>query len=118
MTRPIIPADLRSFITQHIVSVPYLEALLLMRRAGNAGLDRASLADALYVNEVTSGEVLAQLSEAGLVQAVASPGELSHYVYAAQAAKAALIDRLAEEYANNLIGVSMLIHSTGMQDRF
>jgi hypothetical protein len=118
MTRPIIPADLRSFITQHIVSVPYLEALLLMRRAGNAGLDRASLAEALYVNQVAAAEVLAQLSEAGLVQALPASGKLHHYIYAAQPPQAGLIDRLAEEYTNNLIGVSMLIHTTGMQTRF
>ena len=118
MTRPAIPADLRSFIKQHIVSVPYLEALLLMRRAGSAGLDRASLADALYVNEVAAAQLLAQLSQAGLVQALPAPGNLPHYIYAAQPPQAALIDRLAEEYANNLIGVSMLIHTTGMQTRF
>ena len=45
-------------------------------------------------------------------------GNLPHYIYAAQPPQAALIDRLAEEYANNLIGVSMLIHTTGMQTRF
>jgi hypothetical protein len=118
MTRPTIPADVRQFIMQAIVSVPYLEALLLMRAAGNAGMDRAGLADALYINEFAATQLLGQLRDAGLVQASQEHGENGlHYVYAATAAQAGLIDRLAEEYAHNLIGVSMLIHATGMQAR-
>jgi hypothetical protein len=115
MSRPAIPADLRRFIVLAIPSVPYLEALLLMRSAGSAGLNAGSLAAALYVNHKTAAALLGQLKEAGLIELAPAPAE-EHYCYAPSADHEPLINRLAEEYANNLVGISMLIHSSGMKE--
>lgn len=113
MTRPAIAANVRRFITQSIPSVPYLEALLLMRSAGSRGLNVASLAKALYVNHKTAAALLTQLKDAALIEFAPAPA-VEHYCYAPRPEHAELINRLAEEYANNLIGVSMLIHAKGL----
>lgn len=109
MKRHIIPEDIRQFVLASVPSVPFLEALLLMRR--NAGMDwgAAELASALYMNEIPAAALLAQLQQAGLVQA--APPDGARFTYAPAPARADLIGRLADVYASNLIGISMLIHA-------
>lgn len=107
--RPAIPADVRDFILKAVPSVPYLEALLLLRGAGAAGLSAGALAAGLYVSEQAAGALLGQLGAADVAGATAMDGVVR---YAPPDDVAALIDRLAGVYADNLIGVSMLIHST------
>jgi hypothetical protein len=114
VSRPIIPEDVRRLIMTAIPSVPYLEALLLLRSAGAAGLDAATLAAGLYVSTKSAGGLLTLLCEAGVAERLPAPGQVR---YAPPAPMAALIERLAEVYADNLIGVSMLIHSTSARLR-
>lgn len=107
--RPIIPEDVRRFILASIPSVPYLEALLLLRGAGAAGIDSAGLASGLYLSNKAAGGLLTLLCEKGVAERLSEPGRVR---FAPPVPLAALIDRLAAVYADNLIGVSMLIHST------
>ena len=106
-----IPDDVRRFILSDIPSVPYLEALLLLRDAPARSWDAAQLAQRLYLSEKTAAEILAQLQAHELAASSASSGAC-HY-QPAQAAQADMVDRLAQAYAGNLIGVSTLIHSHG-----
>ncbi len=110
MTRPNIPDDVRRFILLAIPSVPYLEALLLMRRGGPVGWRAGALASGLYLSEKAAAGLLAQLHTAGVVAADGADG--NSFRYAPAADLAAMIDQLADIYAVNLIGVSTLIHST------
>lgn len=114
--RPAIPDDVRRFILTAIPSVPYLEALLLMRGAGPVGWEAPALAAGLYLDESAANELLMQLRASAVT--VPDPGAAGSVRYAPAAPLAAIIDRLADVYADNLIGVSMLIHSTmGKQAR-
>ncbi|MDB5963228.1 MAG: hypothetical protein JWP59_4522 [Massilia sp.] len=114
--RAAIPDDVRRFVLLAIPSVPYLEALLLMRGAGPVAFDAAALAAGLYLDEGAAGDLMAQLRAAGVT--APAPGAAGRVRYAPAAPLAAMIDRLANVYADNLVGVSMLIHSTnGKQAR-
>lgn len=49
MAREPIPEDVRRFILTSIISVPYLEALLLLRNAPNQWWESATVAQRLYI---------------------------------------------------------------------
>lgn len=110
--RPAIPDDVRQFVVLAVPSVPYLEALLLMRRSAPATWSAAALAASLYLNDKDASALISRLLQAGVAQ---RGGDALRY--APPPAVAALIDRLAEVYADNLIGVSMLIHAAGAPPR-
>ena len=108
MSVPELPADLRRFILTSIPSVPYLEAVLLLRAEPEREWDASQLARRLYVPERTGAELLEQLRSSGVgAPTGAGPG----LRYAPPAELAALLDRLAHAYATNLVTVTDLIHS-------
>jgi hypothetical protein len=106
---PNIPDDVRRFILGAIPSVPYLEAILLMRGSAAAHWDAASLAAGLYLSEKAADALLEQLHAAGIIEPTS--GDKADFRYAPASQLRLLIDRLADAYATNLIGVSTLIHS-------
>jgi hypothetical protein len=110
MPREPIPEDVRRFILTSITSVPFLEAMLLLRNAPGQSWDRRGVAQRLYVNEKVAGELLADLCAAGFV--VVTELDPSLYRYHARSDDLReMIDRLAEAYAKNLVEVTNLIHS-------
>lgn len=103
--------DLRRFILTSIVSVPYLEAMLLLRNEPEQPWDKARLAQRLYMDEKRASELLALLLQAGVMR-VAEP-ELPSFCYApATSELRVIIDRLAQAYSAHLVEVTHLIHST------
>jgi hypothetical protein len=103
-----IPDDVRRFIVLAIPSVPYLEALLLMRSCPERPWNANQIAQRLYSSDKVGAALLAELAAAGI--AGAEPGGL--YRYRPQSEQLTeIIDRLAAIYAANLVGVSNLIHS-------
>lgn len=106
MTDESIPADLREFILRYIDSVAHLEALLLLRANAGTTWDIATIARRLYTTEQQVAEVLNQLCADGLLTC-----ENGRYRYAHQTPEhLALIERLAESYAKQLIPVTNMIH--------
>ena len=105
-----IPADVQRFVLLAIPSVPYLEALLLMRSSAGRCWNAVQVAQRLYLAEAVAQALLAELLAAGAIGA--DPAQAGHYRFQPQSAQqAALIERLAAIYARNLVGVSTLIHS-------
>jgi hypothetical protein len=102
-----LPADLRRFILTSIPSVPYLEAVLLLRAEPAHDWSGAELARRLYVPEQTGNELVAMLRDSG-VAAAAAPGAVR---FGAEGDLGRLIDDLAEAYARDLVAVTALIHS-------
>jgi hypothetical protein len=101
-----IPAELRDFIIRSIDSVGQLEALLLLRDNAEAAWDAAQIARRLYVKETEAAGILAHLSEQGFVTE-----QDGSYRYDRAGRQAELIDRLAENYARQLIPITNLIHT-------
>lgn len=97
MPREPIPEDLRRFILTSVPSVPFVEALLILREPGRGPIDAEALARRIYVSPRVAAEVLSQLGSAGLIEP-ATP-EL-----------AAMVDQLALFYRTHLVEVTDLIH--------
>lgn len=109
MTPAPIPEDVRRFILLAIPSVPYLEALLLMRSAQDRAWDAFQIAQRLYLSEKVAAGLLAELAAAGLVDPEPQAGCFRYRPESEQLTE--LVDRLALTYSKNLVGVSELIHS-------
>jgi DNA-binding IclR family transcriptional regulator len=103
---PELAPDVRRFILTSVASVPYLEAVLLLRAEPDRSWDAGHLARRLYVAERNATELLAQLRDSGIV---ALDGDAVRYAPAAELA--GLLDQVAHAYATDLVGVSSLIHS-------
>ena len=107
MTDDPIPADLRDFILRYIDSVAHLEALLLLRANSETAWEAAAVAARLYSSAEQAGKVLAQLCDEHLLVC-----ENALYRCAGQPPEhRAMIDRLADSYAKQLIPITNLIHS-------
>jgi hypothetical protein len=103
-----IPDDLRRFILTSVPSVPYLEAILLLRSESGTGWTAPLLSRRLYLPEARAAELLASLRTAGIV---AESGEEQSYRYGPEPALAGMLDRLAQFYAIDLVAVTDLIHA-------
>jgi hypothetical protein len=104
---PQIPLDdaVRRFILANIPSVTYLEAALLFRREPSAKTVEVT-AHALYISPRDAASILAALSAAGVLS---RSGD--QFGYAPQDEHLSrMLDRLADAYANDLVGVTNLIH--------
>lgn len=102
--------EVRRFVLTSIPSVPYLEAILLLRTEPAAGWDAQRVARRLYVGEKQAGELLQSLADAGIAQA-GDPAEGFFRYQPATPELAQRLDQLAQAYAANLVGVTGLIHS-------
>jgi hypothetical protein len=110
MENAIIPEDLRRFILTSVPSVPFLEALLLLRAHPAQAWQPDTLAGRLYIRERVAQALLEDLCKAGMA---VCPDAANGYRY--QPASEPLrdrIDRLADLYAKQLVDVTNLIHST------
>jgi DNA-binding IclR family transcriptional regulator len=108
MTGAAIPDDVQRFVLLAIPSVPYLEALLLLRAAPAQDWDAAQLARRLYVPDRTGAELLQLLRDSGIAR---QAGDEHTLRYAPTVELAALLDRVAQAYATELVAVTGLIHS-------
>lgn len=111
MRRAALPEDIRRFIVTSVPSVPYLEAILLLRNDPDMGWEVRRVAARLYVAERQAAEVLSALAAAGIARSE-EQGEtvLFHYAPATDELRERL-DALAQAYSTNLVGVTQLIHS-------
>jgi len=110
MAREQIPDDVVRFIISSIASVPYLEAMLLLRSEPDRAWDMHRVAQRLYMREKAAQELLAALHSAGIL---ASDGDdPTSYRYQPESDSLRhMVDRLADAYSRNLVDVTNLIHS-------
>jgi hypothetical protein len=106
-----IPEDLRRFVLTSIPSVPFLEALLLMRADPAQSWSRDTLARRLYVRDKVAEGLLDELCRAGI--AAPASGVPDAYCYRPrEEVLRERIDRLADLYSTHLVEVTHLIHSS------
>lgn len=116
MRRAELPDDVRRFILTSVPSVPYLEAILLLRTEPDAAWEVRRVAGRLYVSEKQAAELLAALTEAGIAgradQEAEGQGEAALFSFSpATVELREVLDALAQAYSSNLVGVTDLIHS-------
>jgi hypothetical protein len=105
-----IPNELVRFILLGIPSVPYLEAMLLLRSETDHPWDARRAAQRLYLAENVAQSLLDELSSKGVVELVDRQSRLYRY-HPNTDELARTIDLLAKAYAENLIEVTNLIHA-------
>lgn len=110
MYRDVIPDTIRRFILTSIISVPYLEAMLLLRSAPAQWWDGKKVAQRLYMPEKAAEALLDELHAAGVL--AVTDGEPRSYRYNPTTDDLRqIIDELADTYAKHLVEVTHLIHS-------
>lgn len=112
-----IPEDLRRFVLTSIPSVPFLEALLLMRADPDEPWSRDKLARRLYVRDKVAEGLLAELCRSGMAApwppGASAGSDAEDYCYLPRdEALRERIDGLADFYASHLVEVTHLIHSS------
>lgn len=110
MDREEISDEVKRFILKSIVSVPYLEALLLLRASPDSQWTADQVAKRLYISYAATTAILGQLHESGFIEQT-GPNEAT-YRYAPQTdEQRSIVDDVANAYARHLIDVTNLIHS-------
>jgi hypothetical protein len=111
MSRAELPDEIRRFILNSVPSVPYLEAILLLRTDPDVSWDVRRVAARLYVAERQAAEVLTALTVAGVAHGD-DHGDTALFRYApATAELRERLDALAQAYSTNLVEVTDVIHS-------
>jgi hypothetical protein len=110
MMRTDMPETVRRFILTSIPSVPYLEAILLLRSEPGVAWDAQRVASRLYVAPAQASELLTALAASGIAAAAsAEPDSFSYRP--ASGELAAMLEALAQVYSGKLVAVADLIHS-------
>jgi len=110
MENTLIPEDVQRFILVSVPSVPFLEAMLLVRNEPEHGWNKRLLAKRLYVTEKAAADLLQALSDGGILKEDSRMIENYHYDPHSDELDA-MIARVSIAYARNLIDVTNLIHS-------
>ena len=105
-----IPNEIKRFIWLGIPSIPYLEAILLMRDSADKSWDYEEIARRLYLGEAAAQALLAELFAGGIIRVDAHTPQ--RYYYRPNTKELGhMLDLLAVTYTKNLVGVTHLIHS-------
>lgn len=107
MTTTPIPDDVRRYILAAVPSVPYIEALLLLRADAFRAWEPAAVAHRLYITEADATSVLRGLGDAG----VATLRGTSWSYAPADEELRELLERVALAYSTHLVAVTEIIHS-------
>lgn len=106
------PEELRRFVLTSIPSVPFLEALLLLRANPTQEWHADTLAQRLYVRERTAHGLLEDLRRAGMIAPCPAPNGQCYQYHPSSSMLGERIDALADLYARQLVEVTLLIHSS------
>lgn len=103
-----IPDDVRRFVLTSVPSVPFLEALLLLRTEPEREWDAAAIARRLYVPEAKAAELLRALQDSGI--AARAPGAGPYGYAPTDPNLRAMVDKVEHLYATRLVEITALIH--------
>ena len=105
----VIPEDVRRFLLRWIDSVVQLEALLLLRDNVGSEWSLPSVAARLYLESEEVAPLLTRLCADGFLVVTDAPA--AQYRYRPSSPDlAAMVDRVAKEYAKHLVPITKLIH--------
>lgn len=107
----VLSGEARRFLLSSVPSVPFLEAVLLLRAAPDDWWTCEQLARRLYVKPAVCEDLVVRINQAGLLRL--REGDVREFCFAPQSAELkTVIDELARVYASHLIEVTRLIHSS------
>lgn len=111
LNRPELAPDLRRFILTSVPSVPYLEAVLLLRAQPTTSWTPGSMARRLYLPEAEVAGLLEAAASAELAERRDATEGPQYMFKPASPELAQVIDQLATHYAVDIVTVTDLIHS-------
>lgn len=111
MSQISVPESLRRFILTSVESIPYLEAMLLLRKEPRLPWDSRRLARRLYISDKKAADLLQALLAAGLL-AQTEAAEGCYCYRPVDPELGDMVDSLAEIYVSHLVEVTNLVHST------
>lgn len=109
MSTSMIPDDIRRFIMARIPSVPYLEALLLLRSDPAKTWSADRLTRSLYVSEATAMALVEALLANGVITQAESASLFRYHPASEDLGR--IFDMLAALYGAHLVEVTHLIHA-------
>ena len=104
-----IPDNLRRFLLVSRLTVPHVEAVLLMRSENDNAWNSTRLASRLYLSQSRAGEILGDLAGLKILESTLSSDAYSYRPV--DEALAQVVDILADCYARHLVEVTKLIHT-------
>ena len=107
-----IPEELRRFVLTSVPSVPFLEALLLLRADPAQQWHTDTLARRLYIRDKVASDLLDDLCKAGMAAPCDPPQAGCYSYHPSSAALRERVDQLANLYSKHLVEITLLIHST------
>jgi len=110
MDRIIIPNEVKHFILGAVPSIPYLEAILLLKSMPQHYWSISELSKRLFITESATETIVKQLLLAGIIVFSEHEANLYHY-HPSNEKLTALINQVAELYTTNLVEITNLIHS-------
>ena len=103
-----IPDNLRRFIVVNALTVPDVEALMILRGARDVAWTAAALGERLYVTPARAARIVERLAELG---AIAPHG--GGHVYRPRTPELDLLFSTLEDYhARHLVEITRLIHAS------
>lgn len=105
-----IPDDVRRLLLMGPLSVPHVEAALLLRHEHQQPWDAQRLAMRIYVADKVAARLLSDLAQIGICECIHTDPDTYHY-QPATPELAQTLGRLDETYARHLIDVTRLIHA-------
>ncbi|MEO8673641.1 MAG: hypothetical protein ABI411_20195 [Tahibacter sp.] len=106
----VIPEDLRRFLLARGLSVPHVEAIVLLRSDLGSPWDTSRLAARLYATVSRAAKLLADLCDLGIAQPV--DADSSQVTYRPETPElASLMDQLEEAHSKHLVAITRLIHA-------
>lgn len=104
-----IPDTVKRFILLLVPSVPYLEAMLILRNQPDHLWDAAELAPKLYLSPASAQGLLDELFKNCVLKVDGPTGKFHYHPKTEQIAL--MVDQLANLYSQNLIEITHLIHA-------
>jgi hypothetical protein len=109
MSRPELAPDLRRFVVTNIPSVPFLEAVLLLRADPAREWTPQDMAQRLYISAEQAHPLLESIAQGQI--AVRSGNEPPRFRWGPGSPDIArMLDRLAAHYAGDVVTIATLIH--------
>jgi DNA-binding IscR family transcriptional regulator len=103
--------EVDQFITDHVDTVPHLEALLLLWRSRPQEWTADEAAKGLFISPKESRQLLSDLSRRALISLI--PGETDKYFYSSEPEKDRVIELVDATYRKELIRITRMIHTRG-----
>lgn len=108
MSSKTLPDDVRRFVLTSVPSVPYIEALLLLRREASSTWTAQQLARRIYVPEAQAALLLQTLEASAMV---ARTSDDPSFRFQPPEDTEELLQKVATHYTTNLLAMTDLIHS-------